>query len=221
SSNDGIHGRELWRSDGTEEGTWLVKDINPDTANANVNDIVTSGNKIFFSANDGVNGQQLWVSDGTDEGTQMLSISVGFGNNPPTPSYITDVNGTAFFVINSYNTRDQLWKTDGTPEGTVPVADFSYSGTNFSGYNIRYLTNVNGKLFFTAYSSFSGPGKLYVTDGTPSGTSEVLDSNSFEINNASNLTALNGSLYFSAFSFNTNNYIYTLWVSDGTSTGTH
>src|SRR3954470_11899928 len=95
SSNDGIHGRELWRSDGTNEGTWLVKDINPDTANANVNDIVVSGNKIFFSADDGVHGQQLWVTDGTSDGTQLLTTTFGF--NAPAPSYITDVNGTAFF----------------------------------------------------------------------------------------------------------------------------
>src|SRR3954451_16311916 len=107
SSNDGIHGRELWRSDGTNAGTWLVKDINPDTANANVNDIVVSGNKIFFSANDGVNGQQLWVSDGTSDSTIMLLTGFNFGFSPPTPSYITDVNGTAFFAINSTNSRDQ------------------------------------------------------------------------------------------------------------------
>ncbi len=219
SSNDGIHGRELWRSDGTEEGTWLVKDINPDTASANVNDIVVSGNKIFFSANDGVNGQQLWVSDGTSDSTYMLSTSFGF--NAPAPSYITDVNGTAFFTVTSFNHKRSAMEVGwNTPGNSSCSRLFSFS--TFSGYNIRYLTNVNGKLFFTANNFFSGvSGQLYVSDGTTSGTSEVLDNNSFEISNASNLTALNGSLYFSAFSFNFINNIYTLWVSDGTSTGTH
>ena len=32
TADDGIHGRELWTSDGTEEGTVLVKDIDPGPA---------------------------------------------------------------------------------------------------------------------------------------------------------------------------------------------
>ena len=28
SANDGVHGYELWRTDGTEAGTTMVKDIN-------------------------------------------------------------------------------------------------------------------------------------------------------------------------------------------------
>jgi len=29
NANDGVHGRELWATDGTEAGTQLVKDISP------------------------------------------------------------------------------------------------------------------------------------------------------------------------------------------------
>ncbi|TKK69322.1 T9SS type A sorting domain-containing protein [Ilyomonas limi] len=216
NADDGIHGRELWRSDGTAAGTWLLKDINNGVASSNPDDIIVSGNKFYFAASDGLNGRELWVSDGTAIGTYMV-LDIGIFNQDANPSYLTDVNGTLYFVTDAYtyNGRDKLWKTDGTAAGTIMIADFSSFYPVYGG-NTRYLTNVNGKLFFTMESFFSDP-QLYTADGTEAGVFLVKDINPFGQDLPANLTPLNGLLYFAA----EDGTGVHLWVSDGTDAGTH
>ena len=72
TADDGIHGRELWTSDGTEAGTVLVKDINPDGADSAASYLTDVGGTLFFSADDGVHGEELWTSDGTEAGTVLV-----------------------------------------------------------------------------------------------------------------------------------------------------
>lgn len=74
-ANDGIHGSELWVTDGTEEGTHLVKNINnTGDGSAGSSPILPgllNGDVFYFYANDGIHGKEIWVSDGTREGTKL------------------------------------------------------------------------------------------------------------------------------------------------------
>ena len=74
-ANDGVHGYELWKTDGTTAHTSLVKDIR-DGAEASGPDSLTVYNgALYFSADDGVHGNELWKSDGTAaQTTQLLEI---------------------------------------------------------------------------------------------------------------------------------------------------
>jgi ELWxxDGT repeat protein/VCBS repeat-containing protein len=60
-ANDGVHGVELWQSDGTTAGTSLVQDINPGPADGLFpNFLAVAGGKLYFGANDGVHGIEPW-----------------------------------------------------------------------------------------------------------------------------------------------------------------
>ena len=78
---DGIHGTELWKSDGTPQGTMMVKDICPGPVSSRPTNLMALGSVLMFSADDGVHGMELWKSDGTETGTVMVKdINPGSGS---------------------------------------------------------------------------------------------------------------------------------------------
>ena len=78
---DATHGEELWVTDGTPEGTRMVKDIVPGVGSSNPGYLGRLGNKALFAANTDEWDVQAWVTDGTEAGTQMLTDFM-FGAQP-------------------------------------------------------------------------------------------------------------------------------------------
>jgi ELWxxDGT repeat protein len=83
--DDGVHGEELWSSDGTDGGTFLVRDINPGSQGSGVDNLTVAGAQLFFSANDGTHGFELWRTDGTSQGTVLVK-DVAPGSDSSMPS---------------------------------------------------------------------------------------------------------------------------------------
>ena len=111
AADDGAHGTELWRSDGTTEGTTQVKDINRGNGDGITFtyflDFTVAAGRLFFAANDGTHGSQLWMSDGTNRGTTPVS-NLSFPDPNPTQA-IANVNGSLFFQANDGIHGEELW----------------------------------------------------------------------------------------------------------------
>ena len=128
--NDGLHGNELWSTDGTKAGTRLVKDIFPGSRGGSPRDFFVSSDVLYFTANDGKHGYELWKTDGTHDGTTMIAdIWPGAENSVPTG--FAERNGGLVFGAYGGLGNGGIWKSDGTPDGTEQVVAFDATSAQF------------------------------------------------------------------------------------------
>lgn len=151
NSND----TELWRTDGTIGGTYLVKDIRPGAAQAIENyRSVKLNNKIYFVANDGVNGNELWVTDGTEAGTVFLKDIIA-GDVVDNISEFKVANNKVYFIASDGN-GNKLWETDGTPSGTKKALGINSTVNIQKSFTQESIFAEDDAIFFTTYNEATG-----------------------------------------------------------------
>jgi ELWxxDGT repeat protein len=204
---DADHGLEPWVSDGTPEGTVLLRDLASGPESSDPYGFTSFGRLVVFEAWDLDHGRELWVSDGTREGTVLLA-DIRPGPESSFPSLLPATSTRAFFVA------DGLWATDGTPAGTTKLLENEAVGCCAA-------TTLDDRLFIATDDGEHG-WELWFSDGTEAGTHLLKDvepgptsSNPFRLHSAS------GRIFFSTDSdFSDNHWGDELWVSDGTPEGT-
>jgi ELWxxDGT repeat protein len=168
-------GVELWMTDGTQEGTRLVKDLYHGAGSSAPTAMLRLGNRILFQAGDPDHGRELWISDGTASGTRLLRDIEDGTSTTPFIDQIQSFHGKTYFVANDDSNGNELWVTDGTRSGTQILAD-AYPGPSpilsqserggATDPTPSKLVEINGKLVFVAGLTHD----FWVTDGTPAGT---------------------------------------------------
>jgi ELWxxDGT repeat protein len=201
----------LWRSDGTEAGTVLVKDLYPDGSpkGSNPENLTVLNGSLYFTANDETS-YGLWKSDGTAAGTTLVKYlpNIDWPDMPTDFGEFTLVNDQIFFRVGYSAGHYELWKTDGTAAGTQRVKDMNATGL-YLPY-IHNITNVGGRVFF--YSDDTNGTILWKSDGTGAGTVQVLP---VERDHSSAPKCLSNVFGRALLKVKTG-----WWISDGTTTGT-
>jgi ELWxxDGT repeat protein len=178
-ADDGPHGREVWRTDGTAEGTAMIADlaVGPDSRSPIL--LGALGNQAYFCDKWGV----LWRTDGTAANTRAFDAPTNTSVALSSPA-TTAVIGGVFYVASS----NHLYRTSGgsLTEVTLPAATDTILKVVASGSKLYLLSQNN---------------ILLVSDGTSAGTT-VLS----QLGAASDIAELNGSVYFSRLDGSTSKY---------------
>ena len=201
AANDDVHGTELWRTDGTPQGTEMVVDLRPggSTSSSNPADFVVAGDRLFFGA--GILGQFVLEAGSNAPvrwSTQInvLTNAVALGDN-------------LIFGLNGY-----LYRVGPRSIDAVQVAGVrEYRGG---------LGVLGSWVYFAGYGTDSrlADNELWRTDGTVAEKVKDIAPNSggLHASNPHAFVATRSKLFFQADDSVRGTE---LWVTDGTTPGTH
>ena len=198
-------GMELYVSDGTTAGTFMLKDIYAGTNGSDPGSFCEMNGQLYFSADDGINGRELWKTDGTTAGTLLVHDIHPAGSSGPL--YTFSFNNKLYFSADNGTDGRELHTSDG-------VAIQSFDLNNGSAHSSpKGFTVLNSELFFIAETGATNY-DLAKTDGTNfSIVKNLISGNYLQFS----MIAYNNKLFISGFETLPDNE---LWTSDGTTSGT-
>lgn len=205
---------ELWKSDGTEAGTVMLKrfdergyteGISITTDQYEARNRSLSGNEMYFHGYTGSNGRKIWKTDGTAAGTVLVADK--------SANAFTRLNSDVYFISDF-----KLWKINGTT-GSIEMIDVP----NIFMVSTMRMATFKNRIYFMGWDEANGV-ELWSSDGTPSGT-KIFKNTSPLTNNVYSLTTFNLTttddyLIFSTLHNPSYNTRHTLYRTDGTLGGT-
>jgi len=213
-------GRELYCTDGTPEGTTLVRDIYPGVRlvsggalgpqSSNPEPVGIQNDKLLFKSTTGYQ-TELWRTDGTAEGTHMVRNIFQAEPSPLFPAF-----GDMFFSASDMTKGRELWRA--STSGVFQVADLFAGVSNSAPYDLVKSTSC---LFFCAAYTSSA-----LTTVPTRGLYAIHETNPIPVRLKSFVEL--GSPVFPPQQLSQDRIVFRardtngveLWVSDGTTVGT-
>lgn len=166
TADDGVNGRELWKSNGTAAGTVLVANLKAGGESSDPTSLTVFQGQLYFTANSDAGGTELWRTNGTAAGTVKV---FGASSSPivvDLHSFVVS-GSTLYFVARSLANGEELWRTDGTGSFPVLVRDFATGPAGSTPGNLRAASGAG--IFFTTADPIVGF-RLWFTDGSTAST---------------------------------------------------
>ena len=165
-----VIGKELWKTDGTERGTVMIKDFTSNDGGDLLELKEVNGKLVFIVEKDVARPEEakLWTTDGTKAGTKILQDPI----HTYTPFY--KVGKKLYYPLRTQKYGTEIWITDGTKTGTHILKDI-YKGTKSGlGAGGKFFGAIGDKLLFSANTpEYMIDGEIWITDGTENGTKRV------------------------------------------------
>lgn len=210
----------LWVSDGTNESTKAVFSGTFPNFPRSPQYLINFKGKVYFMSYyyDNINNLKvgLYATDGTESGTSLIkSFNNGDDYINSYVNFLQKSDNRLFFSMNFGSDSFDLWTSDGTTSGTAFVKQVQVA---FASQNFKY-SSVGDKFYLFNRGDYSENYKLtlWVSDGTPDGTTQLLNENG-NIFPFISTVSFNYKLYFNKYD---PKYGYELWTTDGTVKGTY
>ena len=224
---DPASGEELWITDGTDVGTYMLVNMVPEDKSWNngdyccmddkggiPRDLIMKGNTIWFTARTDGYGRELYRYGMNIGGGLFLVKDINEGTSGSNPMHLTSVGPGVYLSADNGTNGQELHYSLGNTFNTIVVKDIN-PGANSS--SPQEMTKLGSNLFFTADDGENGR-ELWVSDSTEDGTFMVKDINTNGSSSPNWLRVMDGTLYFMAY---TEDHGRELWRSDGTTSGTY
>lgn len=166
SADDGVHGVELWVTDGTAAGTRMLADINPSADASSPGSFLWYEGRMYFSAIGAGIGRELYSSDGVSVELVQDLLEGSSSSSPSSLSLAPPSEGGFVFSATVLPAiGNELYHYDVGANVTLraDANRYTYGAAAIMGGSNAF-TAVGDRLFFAAGGGSSAGEELFVAD---------------------------------------------------------
>jgi ELWxxDGT repeat protein len=155
AADDGVHGEELWATDGMEGSAWLVADLHPGAFPSTPTELTRVGSFIYFVAEGPGVGRELWRTDGTSGGTTLVA-DLAPGESSSIPEHLTAAGSELYFSAWTVERGREAWRVRAAGGSAFDLEPLEEIAPGPSSSSPEAFLEVGGWIFTVATDHVHG-----------------------------------------------------------------